>query len=229
MDILQGVTVGETMTRDVQTVSIETTLAELTEILTRTHRHGLLVLDSEGKLWGIVTVTDLEQALEEGRPYSATASEIGTTWPRLKVTYPDDTIGDALAIMGTRGLGRLPVVAHDDPYHLLGLVRREDIIRAYNLALTRRAEVQHRTRQIESTNEEGTEFVEVILHQDDKAIGQTVMEIAPQLPTQCVLISIRRDGKTIIPHGDTVFRPGDHITAFVDSKDGDELFHCLHG
>ena len=62
-------------------------------------------------------------------------------------------VGDALALMGTRGLGRLPVVSHDDPYRLLGLVRREDIIRAYNLALTRRTEIQHRTRQMESRDE----------------------------------------------------------------------------
>lgn len=228
-DILQGVTVAEAMSHDVQTVSAATTVAELTDIFTRTHHHGLLVLDSEGKLWGIVTITDLEETLEESRPNHATVTDIGTTWPRLKVAFPDETIGDTLATMGTRGLGRLPVVSRDDPYHLLGIVRRQDIVLAYDLALTRRAEIQHRAQQIDLNVEQGTEFVEVILHQDDRAIGQTVANIASQLPKQCVLISIKRDGKTIIPHGDTVFHPGDHITAFVDIKDGDSLFHCLHG
>ncbi len=228
-DILQGVTVGETMSHDVQTVSTDTTVSELTDIFTRTHHHGLLVLDGEGKLWGIVTITDLEETLEESRPYAGTVADIGTTWPRLKVAFSDDTIGNALAIMGTRGLGRLPVVSRNDPYHLLGIVRRQDIVLAYDLALTRRAEIQHKTQQIDINDKDGTEFVEVILHHSDKAVGQTVATIASQLPTRCVLISIKRDGKTIIPHGDTVFEPGDHITAFVDIADGDGLFHSLRG
>ncbi len=228
-DILQGVTVGEAMSHELKTVSVDTTITELTDIFTRTHHHGLLVLDSENKLWGIVTITDLEETLEESRPHAGTVADIGTTWPRLKVAFPDETIGNALATMGTRGLGRLPVVSRDDPYQLLGIVRRQDIVLAYDLALTRRAEIQHRTQQIDLSDGDGTEFVEVILHQDDRAVGETVATIASELPTRCVLISIRRDGKTIIPHGDTILMPGDHITAFVDIKDGDDLFHSLHG
>jgi CIC family chloride channel protein len=156
-------------------------------------------------------------------------ADICTTWPRLKVAFPDETLGDALATMGTRGIGRLPVVSREDPYHLLGMVRRQDIVLAYDLALTRRAEIQHRTQQIDLNDTDGTEFVEVILHQNDRATGQTVASIASQLPTRCVLISIKRDGKTIIPHGDTVFEAGDQITAFVDINDGDGLFHSLRG
>ena len=228
VDILQGVTVGEVMTHAVETISMDTTLAELADIFLSSHHHGLMVLDEEGKLWGIVTLTDLERALAENRSQSTTVAEIATSWPHLQVAYPDETMGDALARMGSRGLGRLPVVAREDPYQLLGLLWREGISQAYTLALSRRVEIQQRTKQVQNHYANEAEFVEIPLMADDKAVGKTVEEIAPSMPTDCVLVSIQRDGRVIIPHGDTVFQAGDLVTAFARNHDTKQLFRCLH-
>ncbi len=57
VDVLQGVLVNEVMTRDLNTITKDLNLKELTEVFNRTRRHGLAVLDQEGKLWGIVTVS----------------------------------------------------------------------------------------------------------------------------------------------------------------------------
>jgi CIC family chloride channel protein len=51
-DILQGVTVGEAMSDDFETVSADTTITELAELFTRTHHHGLSVLDSPREALG---------------------------------------------------------------------------------------------------------------------------------------------------------------------------------
>jgi len=229
VDVLQSVTVGEVMSTNIDTVSSDTNIVTLTETLTRTRHHGLLVLDEQGKLWGIVTVNDLDQALLEKRPRRTYVAEVGTTWPRLQVAFPDESMGVALARMGRRGIGRLPVVSRDDPYHPVGLIRRADIIRAYDLALTRRIEIQHRAQRMQLRSEEGTEFVEIPLAQEDRAVGKTLRNVADDLPTECILVSIRRNGRVLIPHGDTVFQPGDQITAFTRSPDAETLFHCLRG
>jgi CIC family chloride channel protein len=131
------------------------------------------------------------------------------------VCYLDETLGTVLARMGTRGLGRIPVVDRDNPQVLLGLIRREDIIRAYRLALTRRAEIQHRLKRVGMRNLDGTEFVEFTLKDGDLAVGKMLSELASNLPNDCVLISVRQGGRLVIPHGDTVFYVGDKITAFV--------------
>ena len=229
VDVLQGVLVSEVMTHSVETVTKDMTITELTDVITHSHRNGFGVLDDQGKLFGIVTLSDLERAVTDKRSHNTTVAEIATTWPHLRVSFPDETIGDALTHMGAQGLGRLPVVSRDDPYHLLGILWRPDIIRAYNLVLTRRAEIQHSTKRIEQQYQEPTEFIDIHLSSSDKIIGKTVAEIAAVIPRDCVLVSIQRNGRVIIPHGDTTFQAGDQITAFVRVQESDKLYQCLHG
>ena len=230
VDILQTVLVEEVMTHNLQTVPLDMTLSDLSDLFAQTHHHGFMVLDKQGKLWGVVTVGDLEEALERGKPLEAKVEDIGTSWPHLKVAFPDSPIGETLAQMGARGLGRMPVVDREDPYHLLGIVRRGDIIQAYDLALARRAEGRQRAMQTQRNNaDDNAELVDIFLYSGDKVIGKTVQEVAPQLPPDSVLISIYRNGKLVIPHGNTVFQSGDHITAFSRSKDVKALLHCFRG
>lgn len=230
-DILQNVMVREIVLRtNIHTVPLNMTLSKLGDFLRHSHHHGVSVLDADGKLWGVVALSDLEQALDEGMSPDKTIEAIGTTWPHLKVAFMDEPIGDALARMGIRSLGRMPVVAREDPYDLLGMIRREDIIRAYDLALSRRDKPRDRTgRQQQSEQIDETEFVEVYLKASDPAVGKKLQEIAPLLPENCVLISIERQGHVTIPHGDTIFQVGDHITAYTRHEDAGQLFHSLHG
>lgn len=229
VDVLQSVSVKEVMRHNVDTVETDLTLTELAEVLSRSRHHGLPVLDQQGKLWGIVTITDLDRAVASNMPRRTTVAQIGTARDRLLVAFPDETVGTILTRMGRRGLGRLPVVSREDPNQLLGLIRRADIIRAYNLALSRRAELQHRARRIQVRNLDGTEFIDLTLKTGDKAVDKTVQEVADRMPDDCILISIRRNGRVLIPHGNTIFEPGDHITAFIRSKDAEALHQCLRG
>ncbi len=229
VDVLQGVTVEEVMRPDTDTVALDLSISELLDVFSRTHHHGLPVLDRGGELWGIVTVTDIDGAVIQGMPRSTTAAEIGSPRQQLLVAFPDETIDEALNRMSPRGLGTLPVVSRDKPNHLLGVIRRADIIRAYNLALSRRAKLQHHTERMQLRNLDGTKFVDLTLHLQDIVVGKMVQAIAPNLPNECILISIRRDGRILIPHGDTIFQVGDHITAFIRSKDAEKLHHCLRG
>jgi CIC family chloride channel protein len=229
IDILQSVTVGEVMSPHTDTVQVDTTINELADVFARTHHHGLLVVDEQDKLWGIVTITDLEENVRQGGSRDITVSDIGTPWPHLKVAYPDESLGDALARMAPRGLGRMPVVSREDPYELLGLIRRQDIITAYDLALTRRANISHLTRQAQSQTKEAMEFVDVHLSAGDPVIGKTVAQLSGDLPTESVLVSITRNRRVVIPHGNTLFEAGDQVTAFIRHRDAHALFRCLHG
>ena len=229
VDVLQGVMVDEVMRLDVDTVDTDVTLTEMSDIFNRSLHHGLPVLDRQGQLWGMITVTDLNRAIGNNLPRRTTVAEIATPRDQLLVAFPDETMNEALTRMARRGLGRLPVVSRHDPNHLLGLIRRPDIIRAYNLALSRRAKLQHHARRMQLRNLDGTEFVDLNLKTGDRVIGQTVQEIAPTLPEECVLISIRRNSQVIIPQGNTVFQPNDHLTAFIHSKDVEALYRCFLG
>jgi CIC family chloride channel protein len=227
IDVMESILVQEVMTSQIDSVTKEMTLQELAEAANRTRHHGFPVLDEHGNLWGIVTVTDLETALSHNMSRRTTVAEIGTPRDQLLVCYLDETLGTVLARMGTRGLGRIPVVDRDNPQVLLGLIRREDIIRAYRLALTRRAEIQHRLKRMGIRNLDGTEFVEFTLKDGDLAVGKMLAELASNLPNDCVLISVRQGGRLVIPHGDTVFNVGDKITAFVACDRVDTVFQTF--
>lgn len=228
-DVLGGVLVEEVMTRHIDTVTVTATIVELSEAFDHTHHHGFPVLDEAGKLWGIVTIADLERAVEHNMPRGTTVGEIGTPSRKLLVAYPDEPMGAALTRIGAHGLGRLPVVSREDPGHLLGLIRRADIIDAYNIARTRRAELRHRARRMEIRSGDGTDFVEMTLAEGHAAVGKTVRAVAAWLPPECILISIKREGMTLIPHGSTVFQAGDHITAFARNDVVESVYACLLG
>jgi chloride channel protein, CIC family len=226
VDVMQGVLVSEAMTGAPDTVSVDTTLSELVEEFNRSKHHGYPVLDTVGKLYGMLTLRDVEQALEADATPDTTAGALATT--TLLVAYPDEPMSTALRRLTLNRIGRLPVVDRQDPKTLLGIVRRDDIIRAYNIALTRRAEVQHRAARLQLRNLDGSAFVEVEIGEDAPCVGRSIAELSKALPHEFVLVSIRReDGTIVIPHGDTDIRTGDRVTAFASSDAARGLRECL--
>jgi CIC family chloride channel protein len=131
-DVLEGVRAADAMTREISTVTPSTPLEEVSSLFRQTNRHAFPVLDDQGLLCGIVSLTDLKRATDSG----GVVGDVMTT--RLVTTYPDETLDTVLRRMGPRDLSRLPVVSREDQRRLLGVIRRNDLVRAYNLALARR-------------------------------------------------------------------------------------------
>ena len=228
VDIMQGVLVEEAMTRGMDTVHADMTLSELRAEFDRTQHHGFPVMDKSNRFLGIVTLQDLQEALESSVALESTVLSIATT--DVALVYPDEPMAVALQRISVRGVGRLPVVSREDCTVLLGMVRRRDIVRAYNMALTRRAELQHRAARIRLRSLDNTEFLEVDIHPDSPCVDSTLVELAVRLPQEAVLVSIRRSsGQVVIPHGDTVLQAGDSVTVFVVSSAAGELRQQLLG
>ena len=69
-DVLQQVTVGETMAKDFDVVPVTMRVAELAERITKrdpavTHHQGVFIVDADGRLAGIITRADIMRALEK--------------------------------------------------------------------------------------------------------------------------------------------------------------------
>lgn len=91
----------------------------------------------------------------------------------------------------------------------------------------RRAVIQHQTKRMKIQNIDGTEFVDLQLVDGDNAVGKSVTDLAKLLPEGSILVTVRRKGKVIIPHGNTIFQAGDQITAFVQTKSVELLYKCF--
>jgi len=80
---------------------------------------------AEGRLVGLVSLSDLQRCTPDQRQ-NASVGDIMTPAARLATAGPDDPALEALAILGRRNLGQIPVVQNGT---LVGLVRREDILK----------------------------------------------------------------------------------------------------
>jgi CIC family chloride channel protein len=136
VDLMRSIKVETAMTRDFPTVSPDMPVSALMAKLSRSGHHGFPVVDEKGRLFGCVTLSDVESAVtedSEGDIKSLKVEDIATKSP--VVAYPDQTLYKVLLRLGGRDLGRIPVVDRNDRTKLLGVLRRHDIINAYRKRL----------------------------------------------------------------------------------------------
>ncbi len=81
-------------------------------------RQGTLLGNDRGELTGIITRGDIVRCFERSRDDSLTLAEAGSQ--NLIVTYPDETLHDALAKMLRHDIGRMPVVEREDENKAVG-------------------------------------------------------------------------------------------------------------
>ena len=132
-DVLQQVSAGEMMDRELPTISNDMSIGELAERIARrdplvSKHEGLLILDATGKLEGIITRSDILRAFEKDSDGKMSVLEAGTR--DIVVTYPDELLHDAAAKMLRRNVGRLPVVEREEPTRVVGYLGRHGIMAA---------------------------------------------------------------------------------------------------
>ena len=217
VEVLEALTVDEVMQTDMMTFKASESLISAADTLLKTRHHGLPVLDEAGNLVGVLTIQDIDRAKDKPNKEHMTVGEACTK--DLLVAYPDESIGSALRKMGARDIGRLPVVARENEKELVGLLRRTDMVRAYDIALTRRAALRHRAHQVRlgAISDERMDISEMIVEAGAPCAGKRISET--QWPRSCVLASLRRGRRVLIPHGDTVIKAGDVLVIVAEGHE----------
>jgi CBS domain-containing protein len=143
-------TAREIMSKDVITVTKETTVRELAELFTTRRIGSIPVVDSGGNLIGIVSESDLIEQdknfhiptvislfdwiiyLESDKKFEKelkrmTAQTVGDIYTQeVETVSPDTPINDIADIMSTKKIHSLPVV---EGKKIIGIVSRIDVIR----------------------------------------------------------------------------------------------------
>lgn len=217
VDLLEGIPVAEAMETTIDAVPPTMPLPQLLHRFEKTHHHGFPVTDEQGNLLGIVTLSDVEQAMLTPDFEQKTVADIATS-DGIAVGYPDEPISEALWRMGVRGIGRLPIVDRTNPRRLLGVLRRQNVIAAYERAIANRKDISARLRELREAHEGNVRVVEVDIGDKHRFVGKQIKDIARELPDDCILVSIRRDRRVIIPHGTTEIRKGDHLVTLASAE-----------
>lgn len=219
IDLMQTITVSEAMSTNPQTVRASLPANQLAAEFAKTNTHGLIVLDDNGLLYGIVTLQDLSRFQEEKDLNDLHVSDLCS---RDVITVTEDEpIATALQIIGSRDLGRLPVVASDNSRKVIGLLRRRDLLRSYDLALKNKLEGAYKTGQAKLAVYSGTHIFEVRVEEKSIIDGQLIKEVS--WPQNNLVASIRRGGQAIIPRGDTQLHGGDLLTVITTPECESEL------
>ena len=131
IDVLEHTLVSETMDREAPTIAADAKLSEISNRIVRNDpaigRHqAMLVVDSEGKLSGVITRGDILRGLDQDP--NMTVLEASSR--DIVVTYPDETLSAAVAKMLRYNVGRLPVVKRGDEGQVVGYLGRPGIMAA---------------------------------------------------------------------------------------------------
>lgn len=208
IDLLDTVKVGAVMQPLDAALRPWTTLAEAAEFFDTSTHHGAAVLNDRGHLVGILTLADITRA---GGPSLAVTVSEAMSSDVITVT-PDAAVSVALTRMASLGVGRLPVVSEADQKTVIGMFRRESVVKAYEsaLSMSKGRELYRERKRIRS--QPGADFFEATVHEDSPIANMMVSEVT--WPENSVLVSIRRGTTVLVPQGKTPIRIGDVITAF---------------
>jgi len=148
---MNNITAAQIMTRDVISVTPETSIEELASVLSKNRISGAPVVDEEGALVGIVTEKDLirqnarlhiptvirifDASIMLGKPgrmldemKRMAATRVEDILSREVVTIsPEDTIQEIATIMSEKNVHLLPVL---DEGKIVGIVGKVDMVRA---------------------------------------------------------------------------------------------------
>lgn len=209
LNLMDAVTVAEAMDACVEAVPPNLPLPDLIERLKQGHKSGFPVLDVDGRLAGIVTMRDVEEAILARRnPEELTVSDICTR--NVAVCRPDQTLSEALSQFGAHNFGRLPVIDPDHPDRIIGILDRSHIITAYAEASTQGMELLAKADAMQSLSQQS----EMVLEQAHVSAGSRLAHTFVRdaaFPPESTLGAIRRANQTLVPRGSTQILPGDHI------------------
>jgi CIC family chloride channel protein len=206
-DLLDTVTVGDTMTRAALTTTPDLSLGEAQGLLNRTALRALPVVD-HGRLEGILTESDILRA--GGPSDQVTAREAMT--PEPSTVDSRVPVSEALERLATLGVGQLPVVDNDRPDRLVGVFTRENVVTAYHNALGARSRAAVASQSRSVSNSPEATFFEFVIPEGSVADGRRVAEVG--WPEGCVVVSVHRGSSLLIPAGNTTLRANDAIFAF---------------
>jgi CIC family chloride channel protein len=135
--VLSTLQVGGVMKKEFVTIHEDTDIHELLQKAIVSDGFYFPVVDDEGLLTGIVSLQDIKGVLLEEDLKELVKVKYVTSKRVITIT-PNDNLNTAIEKFSIKDIGELPVVDVFNKRKVVGMLKRSDVINAYNKELLRR-------------------------------------------------------------------------------------------
>mgnify|MGYP006285844769 FL=1 len=227
MGVLDLLLATDAMSPEYETVSPELPLEELAErARTGRTRSWLVVEEEDEELEGVVTETDLEEAIVDDRAEGARVKDIMTT--SLITCSPGEPLRTVFRRFADRAVFQLPVVDEENPRKVLGVLRRNELLWAYKELADEHQRLLERTGTEVASPETESVQMEVQVQEGQRDLCfRRIKDIA--LPPDTLIVLMRRGERAMVPKGNTRVEPGDVLVLLTDQAHEDHLREWVGG
>ncbi len=148
--IMKSIRVGKVITEEVDFISESANVNQLLEIFQQAKDSFYFpVIDDSGHMVGIISLQDVKGILhDKEQRLSSTVGDICTR--NVLTLTPDDNIYTAMTYFDVRGIDEIPVVESPDDQWVVGMLKRRDVIDAYNREVLKKG-ISERSASIKLT------------------------------------------------------------------------------
>ena len=218
--------VADAMTEEVPSVRSDTSLDDLAAHARRDQSHSWVVLDAEDRMAGIVSLTDLEQAIVDGDMEGRTSADLMT---RAVVTCtPEETLRHAFRRFTERDVFQIPVLDPQDRGKVVGVLRRTEMMWAYKELADEHQRLVGRSGALPSQRRFESVHVELQVTLAHRGVcDRAVRDI--RVPEHALIALLRRGDRVVVPRGFTRVEPGDVLTLISTRQHEQELREWIAG
>jgi CBS domain-containing protein len=130
--LLSHIPVGAVMTRNIDSVHENSSLADVLRAAGETAQTTLPVVSAEGRLSGVIVTRNLLSILAGGSELSPLVNAFDLAWRDHPSVAPETNLDEATQLMEYEALEELPVLDPSHDRQLLGLVTRRAIAQTFN-------------------------------------------------------------------------------------------------
>lgn len=136
--IMKSIRVGKVISEDVDFVSEKANVDQLLEIFRQAKDSFYFpVINETGRMTGIISMQDVKNVLHDEE--QRLSSSVGKVCSREVITLtPDDNLYYAMTLFDMKGIEEIPVVESESDPWVLGMLKRREVIAAYNREVLKR-------------------------------------------------------------------------------------------
>ncbi len=225
VNILRNIPVRDVGLKPAATVAGHTSLIDLLRLMAASTHSRFFLLDAADRLSGTIDLVDLRQVVpEQEHLRNVLVAEDIATHPVRTVT-PDTGLDRVMAEFGRSHVDELPVVETGTDDHLLGVIRRQDVVARYNREILTRDLASEISRGVEEVTTRtmvplGDRYLLAELPVPPPLRGRLLSEseLRTRYRVEVVMIRPRDGGEAVLPHSDHLLT-GEDLLLVVGERD----------